>query len=320
MKPPTTHQTAPVLYHYPASPYAEKVRLLFALSQTRWSSVLVDPQPPRPVLQALVGGYRRIPVLQIGADVFCDSRICAKVIATESSSPELSEDVMSRIAADLAREAEGRVFFASVGAAKTHRALWMLFTMGGLRGIRLFLQDRQRMMRGARVDAPRGRRALEVLLDFCGRLDTCLQSRPFLAGDAPGYADACCYHPLWMWRRLGGESTLRQFSHVRRWCSALDQVARPSPEQLTADQALDRALNQAPRPLPDSGQASDLLHRKVRVSPSDYAFDATEGELVYIDDQVIIIARDTARTGIVHIHFPVAGYALVDITEDHRDE
>lgn len=320
MNPSTTVTNRPILYHYPASPYAEKVRLLLALSQTHWASVLVDPQPPRPVLDALVGGYRRIPVMQVGADIFCDSRMCAKFIAEELGATDLSEEAMGDIPADFAREAEGAVFFASVGAAKIYRALWMLFTMGGFRGIRQFLNDRQQMMRGARVDAPRGRRAREVLLDFCGRLDTYLAKTPFLAGEAPGYADACCYHPLWMWRRLGGSSSLRRFRHVQRWCRALEKVARPSPQPLAAEKALDSALTESPRPLPEAAISTPLLHRRVRVSPSDYAFDATEGELVYLDDQLIVIARDTGRTGKVHIYFPIAGYQVIEIPEDKNNE
>lgn len=58
----------------------------------------------------------------------------------------------------------------------------------------------------------------------------------------------------------------------------------------------------------------------MRVSPSDYAFDATEGELVYLDDQLIVIARDTGRTGKVHIYFPIAGYQVIEIPEDKNNE
>jgi hypothetical protein len=28
--------------------------------------------PPRPLLDPLTGGYRRVPVLQVGADIYCD--------------------------------------------------------------------------------------------------------------------------------------------------------------------------------------------------------------------------------------------------------
>ena len=60
-----------VLHHYEASPYAEKIRLMFGYTGLRWHSVISPPMPPRPNLDPLTGGYRRIPVAQKGADLFC---------------------------------------------------------------------------------------------------------------------------------------------------------------------------------------------------------------------------------------------------------
>jgi glutathione S-transferase len=63
-----------VLHHYPRSPFAEKVRVAFGLKGLSWRSVIQPRIAPKPELVALTGGYRRIPVLQIGADVYCDTR------------------------------------------------------------------------------------------------------------------------------------------------------------------------------------------------------------------------------------------------------
>ncbi len=57
-----------ILHHYGLSPFAEKVRTALGLKGLAWRSVDVAPLPPRPLLNALTGGYRRIPVLQVGAD------------------------------------------------------------------------------------------------------------------------------------------------------------------------------------------------------------------------------------------------------------
>jgi glutathione S-transferase len=63
-----------VLHHYPRSPFAEKVRIAFGLKGLHWHSVIQPRIAPKPELVALTGGYRRIPVLQIGADIYCDTR------------------------------------------------------------------------------------------------------------------------------------------------------------------------------------------------------------------------------------------------------
>ena len=70
-----------ILHHYPMSPFSEKIRLMFGYADMEWLSVISPESPPRPIVEPLVGGYRRIPVAQSGADIFCDSRLIADEIA-----------------------------------------------------------------------------------------------------------------------------------------------------------------------------------------------------------------------------------------------
>ena len=62
-----------ILHHYDISPYAEKIRLCFGLKGLAWRSVVVPMVLPKPDLMPLTGGFRRTPVLQIGADIYCDT-------------------------------------------------------------------------------------------------------------------------------------------------------------------------------------------------------------------------------------------------------
>ena len=68
------------LHHYDASPFSEKVRKLFAMKRLAWRAVEQPQIMPKPDLVPLTGGYRRIPVLQIGADVYCDTQLIARVL------------------------------------------------------------------------------------------------------------------------------------------------------------------------------------------------------------------------------------------------
>ena len=63
-----------ILHHYDFSSYSEKVRLVLGLKGLTWRSVEISPVLPKPDYMPLTGGYRRAPALQIGADVFCDSK------------------------------------------------------------------------------------------------------------------------------------------------------------------------------------------------------------------------------------------------------
>ena len=63
-----------ILHNYPQSPVAEKVRAAFGIKGLHWRNVEIPRLPPKPLLTTLTGGYRRTPVMQIGADFYCDSQ------------------------------------------------------------------------------------------------------------------------------------------------------------------------------------------------------------------------------------------------------
>lgn len=78
-----------ILHHYPASPYSEKIRLAFGLKELAWHSVLIPPMTPRPDLHPMTGGYRRTPVLQIGADIYCDTQLILRTLERLYPEPSL---------------------------------------------------------------------------------------------------------------------------------------------------------------------------------------------------------------------------------------
>ena len=63
-----------ILHHFAQSPFSEKIRLIFGLKNIAWTSVLISRIMPRPDLMPMTGGYRRTPVMQIGADIYCDTQ------------------------------------------------------------------------------------------------------------------------------------------------------------------------------------------------------------------------------------------------------
>jgi len=78
-----------ILHHYFNSPFSEKVRIQLAIKGVAWSSVIQPTIMPKPDLVPLTGGYRRIPVMQIGADVFCDSAVIMAEIERLHPSPKV---------------------------------------------------------------------------------------------------------------------------------------------------------------------------------------------------------------------------------------
>ena len=61
-----------ILHHYPLSPFSEKIRLALVLAGFSWNSVEIPVWTPRPKLTPMTRGYRRTPILQVGAEFYCN--------------------------------------------------------------------------------------------------------------------------------------------------------------------------------------------------------------------------------------------------------
>src|SRR5437899_11836089 len=78
-----------ILHHYPNSPFSEKVRVAFGIKQLAWKSVVIPNIMPKPDLMPLTGGYRKTPVMQVGADVYCDTQLIMLEIEKRAPKPPL---------------------------------------------------------------------------------------------------------------------------------------------------------------------------------------------------------------------------------------
>ena len=90
--------TTPILHHYPSSPFAEKARLMLGSKGLAWQSVFIPMVMPKPDVVALTGGYRRTPLLQIGADIYCDTSLIATVLEHLKPEPALFPEHLKAIA------------------------------------------------------------------------------------------------------------------------------------------------------------------------------------------------------------------------------
>src|SRR5690349_629566 len=103
-----------ILHHYDASPFSEKLRLILGWKQQTWRSVTIPIMAPKPDLVALTGGYRRTPVLQIGADIYCDTALAARVIDAHAPEPPLIPAAAAGLGPLIAQWADSALFWAAV--------------------------------------------------------------------------------------------------------------------------------------------------------------------------------------------------------------
>jgi glutathione S-transferase len=301
--------TAIILHHYDTSPYSEKVRIGLGLKGLAWASVELPQIMPKPKLTALTGGYRKTPVLQIGADIYRDSQLIMRELERRYPTPSFYP--AGRGAADaLAWWAEKTTFSPAAGIlfAKKPDAL----PEG-------FLEDRAKFS-GRNIDPIAMMAAVPNLLDQLRAhfdwLDQMLaDGRSFLQGPAAGLADLAAYHPVWFLQQNFGSAAppLDGFPRLLTWAERIAAIGHGSRSQMSAQQALDvaRGATSIARATVDP---RDPIGRKpgqtITVTPDDTGRDPVVGELVASDAHEIMIRRSDREIGEVCVHFPRAGFVV----------
>lgn len=300
-----------ILHHYPMSPFSEKIRLMCGYLGLEWLSVISPESPPRPIVKPLAGGYRRIPVAQVGADIFCDTRLICTEIAADSGRPELSPAAGDEVSQSLAAKFEGEIFWAAVGSIPARRVLRKLFSdLSFLHALR-FLKDRAGVAREAPDRLLDPKRAVGVFAEHLQSLEQMLaDGQPFLAGDDPAYLDFAAYHTLWFTVAVGGLPIPAALKQVAPWYDRMTALGHGRVRAGSGGDAFAAAREQQPRPVPPGLTADPKIGTQVSVQPEDYALDATPGTLVGADQTRWIVARETPDLGLLHVHFPRQGFKV----------
>ena len=299
-----------ILHHYELSPYAEKIRLMLGQTGLPWQSVLSPEQPPRPNVDPLTGGYRRIPVGQIGADVFCDTFVIAEEIARLGDAPALDPANASEDDARIIATAEEEVFFAAIGGVSPVTLIGTMLRNFGVVGTIKFAMDRARLMQGATIEPPTGKRAKETMQSFLETLEATLAQREFLGGTSPNLADFSAFHPLWLYATTSRQPLDARYDNVRRWYERVAAIGHGTREEISPENAFEAARSTNPRPLPVDGAGDARIGVEVSVAPSDYGTVPVEGTLVALSETRCILKRETEAFGTVHVHFPRRGFSV----------
>lgn len=305
-----------ILHHYAESPFAEKIRLALRLKRIAWTSVNVPSVAPKPDLSALTGGYRRVPVLQIGADVYCDTRLILDELERRFTLQTLALPGHEGLAKMVSAWAD-RVWFPLTSA--------IVFAAIGPDLPEAFIADRAAMM-GRPIDLPALAEAAPMMREqwlahlswIEQRLDggRAAGAGDFLIGHKPGLVDLHAWYNVWFARQHIPDfvdAALESLPDTAEWYERLAGTDAPAPEEITAEAAISIARDAAPRLVSaTSGYEPRGLRPgdSIAVAPDDYARDWVEGRLVHSDSQRIILKRFDPRAETIHVHFPRAGYQV----------
>jgi glutathione S-transferase len=299
-----------ILHHYPASPFSEKVRLTLGLKGLAWRAVEQPSIMPKPELVPLTGGYRKIPVMQIGADVYCDSQCILRELERRHPTPTLYPD---------GNVAGGWAFAFWADRVLFQAAVAVIFGQMADQVPKEFIEDRTKLMgNGARFDpaamkaaVPLMKESLRAQLDW---LDAQLaDGRAFLFGAKPGLTDFATYHSLWFLQSYypPAGALLAPHQGVGGWLARVKAIGHGRMTPMEPKEALEIARAATPdlTPAADPGEPNGLKPGDpISVMPDDYGRDPVTGTLVRSSAQEIALRRSDPQVGEIVIHFPRAGF------------
>jgi glutathione S-transferase len=295
-----------ILHHYDTSPFSEKVRVMLGVKGLSWRSVIQPVIMPKPELVPLTGGYRRIPVLQIGADVYCDTQVILAELESRQARPAVvrGADWAVNLWAD-------RLFFqATVG---------VVFGEMGDAVPQAFIDDREKLS-GRPFDIAAMKAMAEPMKAqwraHAAWIERGLASNDFLGGSTPSLADIAAYMNVWWLGRAApgaAAALLEGLPKTTGWRERMKALGHGRRSDMTGAEALEAAKAAKPANPPgnDAGDPSGLKPgAAVTVRADDYGRDPIEGRLVAVNAERIVIARESDELGLTHVHFPRVGYLL----------
>ena len=305
--------SALILHHYPTSPFAEKVRLVCGYKKLDWQSVTIPIVMPKPDLMPLTGGYRRTPVLQIGADVYCDTSLICNMLEQHQPSPSLFGPHAKGLVNSLAQWADNIVFPTAMGYNFQPAGAAHVFANTDPDVVKVFAQDRQAMRGGAsRMPAADATGAYK---NYLRRISSMLEGQDFLLGDQPTLADFSAFHSVWFTvvkvPNLAG--ILDALPAVKAWVARMQAFGHGRMSELSAADALKVAQDATPLDVSKEvfqDEHGIALGTQVLVQAESFGTEPTQGELVAASRTRYSLRRSDPRAGTVHVHFPRNGFLL----------
>lgn len=302
-----------ILHHYPMSPFAEKVRRVLAYKQLPWKSVLIPAVMPKPDLIALTGGNRKTPMLQIGADIYCDTALICDTLEHLQPEPTLYPPHEKGLARIMAQWADHQLFWSAMSHSLRPQGAAQLLATQPLDVAKAFAQDRA----GMRVAVPRvgPSDAAGACQSYLRRLANMLEDHAYLLGEQPCLADFAAYHPLWFIRVQTPvmAEVLDATPAVVAWMDRMAAFPDDAIETLDATEAIAiaaAATAQSVDGLTFQDDHGIALGSQVTISGDTFGPEPTEGTLVAATRMHYTVRRNDERAGTVHVHFPRIGYVL----------
>ena len=297
----------PILHHYGMSTYANKIRLALGAKGIAWRGVETPMVLPKPDHVELTGGYRRVPVLQLGADLYCDSHlIIERLDALEPERPLLHPG----------RDVE----IAALGRWIETSFMMLINAYFGLGDIfpKEFIDDRTKTMVPPGTDVSQAPLILGTKLaqiqHILARLDGHLaDGRPFLFGDAVSAADLCAHPLLALATHPRTLALTEPYPRAAEWLGRVQAIGDGETETIDVADAIAEARKATPAPFTGDPFWPDGMQEgtPVVVLHDEYGSGTVTGTLAPSDLHSVSIRRQAERAGELVVHFPREDFTVI---------
>lgn len=303
-----------ILHHYPASPFSEKIRLLLGYKKMAYRGVTIPVIMPKDDLMALTGGYRKTPVMQIGADIYCDSALICQVIDQLNPANAIYPTASLAAANACAQWTDTLFFRVAVAMSFQPKALANNPLFQDKDAAAAFMADRAKLTEGAATMRLDFNVAEAYFLAHLEELNSQLSHSAFLFGEQPTISDFSTYHCLWFVHRNEAiADTFDPYPKILAWMATMAAFGQGELTVMDGAAAVQEA--KAASPVAIAQVAADAptfgglsLGDEVDVMPIDYGFQPVRGKLVIANPQEIAVSRHSEQAGDLVIHFPRMGF------------
>ena len=306
-----------ILHHYPESPFSEKVRLLLGYKKQSYQAVTIPIILPKPDLMPLTGGYRKTPVMQIGADIYCDTAIICKVINRLCPDDTIYPAGSQATATAAAHWTDTFFFRVCVAVAFQPRALENHALFQDEEAAAAFMADRAKLTQGSTQLTVDLETAIPYFQGHLKRLDNQLETSEFLLGAKPTILDFSTYHCCWFVHNNEAiRDSFSPFKRVLAWFERMSAYGQGDLTELKGVAALEIARNASPSSMSKSATTElDQMQvgDEVEVMPIDYGFQPVRGKLQLSSLEELVVRREDEQVGEVAVHFPRLGFRVTQL-------
>ncbi|KJA30040.1 hypothetical protein HYPSUDRAFT_32093 [Hypholoma sublateritium FD-334 SS-4] len=321
---------AVILYRYDTSPFTHKVDNVLALKNVPYQRVQVSPLLPRPEITEYLGiNYRRIPILAIGNDVYCDTSIITAALERRFPPSQGYGTIFPK------GKHSGKADTGMIKAFAKSYAEAVLFapavTMIPWQALpEAFIKDRSALV-GGPIDpqamVARRPAAESILTTNMALIEEQLSDgRDWLFDtELPGLADISVHFILAWARGFPGTEALFDKSknpHVIQWLDRLSKFFKEHASQnisivIKGEDAANKIISSTHESYDfvgfDEREASRLgvsAGDTVQIAPEDTGRNyPTTGTLVALNREEFIL-EVSAPQGLVRVHFPRVGFTV----------